>query len=61
MSVAILKGDCREVTLALQQLMDCSRAIVGADHSDPRSAEAYEMYWDAMARARAALRGIPNK
>lgn len=45
-----------EVRGALQKLMDCSRAIVGADQKDDRSAEAFDMFWAAHAAARAALR-----
>jgi len=45
-----------EMRAALQKLMDCSRAIVGADQKDDRSAEAFDMFWASHAAARAALR-----
>lgn len=40
---------------ALQLLMDCSRAIVGASTSDEDASEAFDMYFAAQKQARAAL------
>jgi hypothetical protein len=40
---------------ALENLLRCGNAIVGADASDPEAAEAFEMYDDARRKARAAL------
>lgn len=40
---------------ALQELMDCSRAVVGADPQDSRAQEALDMFWESRKRARAAL------
>jgi hypothetical protein len=54
-AAAVIEG-LREV---LQNLMDCSRAIVGADLADERSAEAFDMFYKAHGAARTALRAVP--
>ena len=49
----------RSLVAALRRLMDCSRAIVGADTSDEAAAEAFDMYFEAQKSARTALSAIP--
>jgi hypothetical protein len=48
--------DCGRVSRALKNLMDCSRAIVGASAEDELASQAFDMFWAAQSEAREALR-----